>query len=163
MDESKFIYVDLMKAFGNRRSFVSDDPGGERIHIRFYKRTDAGTLGAKVIFGIGTEGAPGLVHGGSIAAAMEETMRFAAWASGHAVLTVRLATNFKQMMPLDSKAFIDTRVEVIDASKLRVEAHLVAENGAPLADAECLFLVVPSAKFGVDAEKVSAMFAALQE
>jgi acyl-coenzyme A thioesterase PaaI-like protein len=163
MDESKFIFVDLVKAFGNRRSYVSDEPNGERIQTRFYKRTDTQTLGAKVVFGIGTEGAPGLVHGGSIAAAMEETMRFAAWASGHAVLTVRLVTNFKQMLPLNSTAFVETRVEVIDATKLRVEGHLLGDGGAALADAECLFLIVPSAKFGVDAEKVSAMFAALQE
>jgi acyl-coenzyme A thioesterase PaaI-like protein len=162
MNDANIIYVDLVKALGNRRSFVSGEPDGDRIRIRFFKNTSNGTLGAKVWFGTGSEGAPGLVHGGAVAAVLEETMRFAAWVTGHAVFSVRLATNFKQMLPSNTDASVATAVEVLDATKIRVTGHMFDSVGAPVADGEAFFLIVPSAKFGVDADKVAAMFAALQ-
>ena len=62
-------------------------------------------------------------------------MRFAAWVSGNAVFPVRLTTNFKQMLPLNSSTYADTEVQILDATKLRVVSHLYAENDAPVADA----------------------------
>jgi acyl-coenzyme A thioesterase PaaI-like protein len=162
LHEEDIIIVDLVKALGDRVSYVSSEPNGNRIRIQFFKRIATHTLGAKIWFGPGTEGGPGLVHGGSIAAAMEEVMRYAAWVSGNAVLSVRLATNFKQMMPLSSQTYADTNVEVLDATKIRVTGQLFGEQGNVLADAEALFLIVPAAKFGVDADKIKTMFAALQ-
>jgi acyl-coenzyme A thioesterase PaaI-like protein len=163
LKDEEIIIVDLVKAMGGRVSFVTNEPTGNRIRMSFYKRIATNTLGAKIWFGPDTEGGPGIVHGGSIAAAMEEVMRLAAWVSGNAVLSVRLATNFKQMMPLNSNTYADTQLEVLDASKIRVVGHLFSENGTPLADAEALFLIVPAAKFGVDAEKIKVMFAALTD
>jgi len=162
IEDSRIIPVDLAKVLmGGRRSFVSGDANTERLRVEFFKRVDNHTLGAKVWFGEGTEGAPGIVHGGSISAVLEEVMRFAAWVSGNAVLTIRLSTNFKKMLPLNSHTLVTTLVEVADAQKMRITSQLLNAQDEVMADAEGLFMVIPSEKFGMDAKKVADMFAAL--
>lgn len=163
IDESLLIPVNLLKVMGDRRSFVSGEPESDRLRVSYFKRIDNNTLAAKVWFGPGAEGLPGLAHGGSVAAALDEAMNFAAWAAGYAVLGVRTVTNFKQMLPLNTTATVETTVTAVDATKIGVQCRLLADNGTVFAEAEGMFLSIPSAKFGVDAKKVADMFTALTQ
>lgn len=161
VDETQIVPVNLLKVLGERRSFVSGEPEGDRLRVEYFKRLDNKTLGAKVWFGPGAEGLPGLAHGGSVSAVLDEAMNFAAWVTGYAVLGVRMITHFKQMMPLNTTAWVETTVSVIDDTKISVQSSIYALNGTVFAEAEGMFLAIPSAKFGVDAQKVAGMFAAL--
>jgi acyl-coenzyme A thioesterase PaaI-like protein len=162
VDESLLIAVNMVKAIGNRPSYVTSD-GGHRLAMEFFKRADTGTFVAKVHFGTGTEGAPGLAHGGSVAAAFSEAMVFAAWTHGHGVLSMRLTTAFKQMIAINTTAYIETKVET-DGPRLTIKASMTSDilgNPAVYAEAEGLFMAIPGAKFGVDGQKIAQMFAAL--
>jgi acyl-coenzyme A thioesterase PaaI-like protein len=162
LDESLLIAVNMVKAIGDRPSYVTSD-GEHRLTMEFFKRTDNGSLVAKVHFGTGTEGAPGLAHGGSVAAALSEAMVFAAWTHGHGVLSMRLTTAFKQMITVSTTAYIETTVE-IDGPRLTIKASMTGNTpgtAVVYAEGEGLFMAIPAAKFGVDGQKVAQMFAAL--
>ncbi len=162
IDESLLISVNMVKALGDRRSFVAVE-SASALALEFFKRTDTGGLVVQVQFGAGAEGPPGLAHSGSIAAAMSEAMIFSAWAIGHATLAMRLNTTFKQMIPLGTSAMIETTIE-IDGPRLTMRSTMIGMNNGTemlFAEAEGMFMAVPAAKFGVDGQKVAQMFAAL--
>ena len=162
IDESLFISVNMVKALGDRRSYVAGD-AASRLAVEFFKRTDTGGLVTRVHFGTETEGPPGLAHGGSVSAAVTEAMVFTAWSQGHGVLAMRLTTTFKQMVPIGATAIIETTMEM-DGPKIIIHATMTgSNNGANVAyaEAEGLFMAIPAAKFGVDGTKVAQMFAAL--
>lgn len=61
-------------------TFVSGDPGGNRLRVRYFRRDNDGALLAKVWFGPGTQGPPGHAHGGSMASILDEAMAAAPFA-----------------------------------------------------------------------------------
>src|SRR4051812_4632347 len=81
------------------RSFVSADPGGERLSVRYFHRERDNVLIARARFGPLSEGPPGHAHGGSMAALLDETMGLAAWFAGHMVVAAKLTMDFKKMIP----------------------------------------------------------------
>lgn len=87
-------------------SFVSGDPFGNRIRVRYFKRERDGALVGKVWFGPGAEGPPGHAHGGSMAAVLDEALGAAAWMSGHPVVAAKLVTVFRRMLPLGTSCFL---------------------------------------------------------
>jgi len=120
------------------RSFVSGEPDGQRIRIR-YGTDERGRAAARVWFGPGTVGPPGHVHGGAIAAALDETMGVAAWVAGHPVVAGRLAVDFRRMVPLGTVLSVLTEVEPIAGRKVRVTARL-GDDGTAHAEAEAVFV-----------------------
>lgn len=163
MDESLLIPVNLVRALGDRRSYVTNEQA-QRLSLEFFKHSQLQTLVAKAHFGAESEGPPGLAHGAAVSGVLLESMIFAAWAQGHAVLTMRLNTTFKQMMPIGASAYIETSIEM-DGPRITIRATMSASNSEQAsiiyAEAEGLFMAIPAAKFGVDGTKVAQMFAAL--
>lgn len=162
IDESLLIPVNMLKALGDKRSYVAGD-AASRLSVEFFKRTDTGGLVMRVQFGAETEGPPGLAHSGSVAAAFSEAMIFTAWTLGHGVLAMRLNTSYKQMLPIGTKATIETTLE-IDGPRLTMRSTMsgtLHDTQTVFAEAEGMFMAIPAAKFGVDGQKVAQMFAAL--
>jgi acyl-coenzyme A thioesterase PaaI-like protein len=124
-----------------RRSFVSDDPDGDRLRVAYYRSGDEPVLRAKVWFGPGTEGPPGRAHGGAVAAALDEAVGAAAWMLGHRVVVARLAVDFRSPVPLGIDAAIESTVVNVDRRKITCRARLT-HNGALLAEAEGLCVMI---------------------
>lgn len=129
------------------RSFVSGDPGGDRLRVRYY-RTPSGNLTARVWFGPGSQGPPGHAHGGCLAAILDESMGAAAWLAGHTVLAVRISVDFRSMVPLGSVAAVETRIEGVQGRKVQVRGAILNLAGEVLAEGEGLFLTVEPEKLG---------------
>jgi hypothetical protein len=162
MDESLLISVNLRKALGDRHSYVANETAS-RLSLEFFKHSQLGSLVAKVHFGAESEGPPGLAHGAAVSGALLEAMIFGAWSQGHAVLSMRMSTTFKQMMPINATAFIETHLE-IEGPRITIRATMTAQSGETttlFAESEGTFMAIPAAKFGVDGQKVAQMFAAL--
>jgi acyl-coenzyme A thioesterase PaaI-like protein len=120
-----------------QRSFVSGDPDGDRLRVRYYCRdTD---LLARVWFGPEAEGPPGHAHGGAMAAVLDEAMGFAAWLAGHPVVAARLTTDFRRMLPLGTVCTVEPAVERIEGRKVHVTARLVAGE-AVYAEGDAIFV-----------------------
>uniref|UniRef100_A0A8B9WG61 Thioesterase superfamily member 5 n=1 Tax=Bos mutus grunniens TaxID=30521 RepID=A0A8B9WG61_BOSMU len=64
------------------------------------------------------EGVPGFVHGGSLAALIDETFSKTAYLSGEGLLTVNFNIRFKNLIPLGSLAVLNVNVEKIEDQKM---------------------------------------------
>jgi acyl-coenzyme A thioesterase PaaI-like protein len=123
------------------RSFVSDDPLGDRLRVAYFRKHDEPMLRAKVWFGPGTEGPPGYAHGGAVAAALDEAVGAAAWMLGHRVVVARLAVDFRSPVPLGTDATIESSVTGVEGRKIRCRAR-ISNGDVLLADAEGLCVTV---------------------
>lgn len=90
--------IEPLESVGTGRSFVSGEPSGDRLRVRYYRRERDRALVGKIWFGPGAEGPPGHAHGGSMAAVLDEAMGAGAWLAGHAVVAAKLTINFRRML-----------------------------------------------------------------
>lgn len=149
-----------LAAIAPTRSFVSGRQAPDRLIIRYFMRDRDRALVGKVWFGPFAEGPPGHVHGGAIAAVLDEAMGAAAWMNGHTAVAVQLVTNFRALAPLECVAWIEASVAAVDGRKVRTRATLHGASGTPYSEAEGLFVVLPAERFG---ESGDAVLRALRE
>lgn len=130
------------------RSFVSGEPLGDRLRVRYFTRHDGGLVG-KVWFGPGAEGPPGHAHGGSLASILDEAMGAAAWLSGRVVVAADLHLTFRRMVPLEIVARVEARVVIVEGRKVRTAGTLASIDGVvTYCEAEGLFVEVGAERFG---------------
>ena len=110
------------------RSFVSSD-GGDRLRVRYY--ADGAAVCARAWFGPGAEGPPGHVHGGALAALLDESMGMAVLATGRIVVAARIEVDFRSMVPLGEVVTVDLSVGA--ASGAKVPARAVLRRGERVA------------------------------
>jgi acyl-coenzyme A thioesterase PaaI-like protein len=148
--------IDPLRLEGGPRSFVSGDPGGDRLRVRYFRREKDGRLVGRAWFGPGAQGPPGHAHGGSMAAVLDEAMGAAAWMEGHLVVAVRLCTSFQRMLPLGTDALLEAWVERLEGRKVWTLCRLLDEDGEPFAEADALFVKLDPARFMPLIEKAAA-------
>lgn len=125
----------------NGRTFVSGDPDGDRLRIKYYLRDEDQRLFGKVWFGPNTMGPPGHAHGGSMAAVLDEAMGFGAWVAGHGVLAAKIGIEFKNMLPIGTDTTVEAWIESIEGRKVRTKATIThPATGRTFAEGEGLFI-----------------------
>lgn len=150
---------------GGHGSFVSGDPEGDRLRVRYFRRPGPRPLIGRAWFGPGSEGPPGHAHGGSMAAVLDEAMGAAAWVAGHIAVAARLDTSFQRMVPLGTDATLEAWVEREEGRKIWTAGRLLDGAGEAFAAASGLFIELPPERFrplleqaaaalGVDAEQL---------
>ena len=121
------------------RSFVSGSPSDDRLKIRYSRREEDNALVGKVWFGPNTEGLPGYIHNGSIAAVLNEAMGGAARIAGHTVFNVRLNVQFFQMAPLGLEMKVEAWVGHVGAHTVSVCSRLWDSDNELYAEGTGLF------------------------
>ena len=146
-EEDGFCLVELPQHLTNS-SFVTGDPDGERLRVRYFIHEQDRRIMSKVWFGPGTQGPPGHAHGGSIAAVLDESMGGAAWFSGHMGIAAQISISFLEMVPLETCCTIQPEVVEIDGRKVHVESVLRDRQGREYARGRGLFIALQEGKFG---------------
>jgi acyl-coenzyme A thioesterase PaaI-like protein len=123
------------------RSYVSDNPDGDRLRVLYFRIGDEPVLRGRVWFGPGTEGPPGYSHGGAVASALDEAIGAVAWMLGHRVVVARLTVDFRSPVTIGTDATIESIVVGVEGRKITCRARLT-NNGALLAEAEGLCVVI---------------------
>lgn len=120
--------------------------GGLRMRFRV---VDDLTLESVVLLAPHHQGAPGLAHGGVIAAVFDEALGALQVFVQEPAVTANLTTDFRAPVPLGTPLHVRSRLDSRDGRKLRVsaEAHLGAGDGPIAASATGLFLIVPADHF----------------
>lgn len=131
------VVPDLLK---NPNSFVSGDPEGNRLRLKYYHEAETNRVIAQTWFGPGVEGPPKHAHGGSIAAVLDEAMGMAALYAGYTVVAANISFNFLKMVPLDSGASAFAWVKKVEGKKVHTQAELVAPDGTIYAGGKGLFI-----------------------
>jgi acyl-coenzyme A thioesterase PaaI-like protein len=137
------------------RSFVANDPEGDRLHVRYAQRAltpdertrataaEPAALLARAWFGPKAEGPPGHAHGGSMAAVLDEAMGLAVWLAHRAAVAAHLETDFRHPIPLGSTVTVETAVGPVEGSgKARATARLVGDDGTVYAEGSALFVLL---------------------
>jgi acyl-CoA hydrolase len=159
--EPGWIALEVPALYDPARSFVSGDPDGQRLRVRYFRRGADGELLGKAWFGPGCEGPPGHAHGGSISAVMDEAMGGCAWMNGHTVVAAQLTINFRKPLPLGTEAWFRAFIEQIKGRKVYARGIVTSAHETEIyADAEGLFVVIDAGRIKSEDPRVKAMFAA---
>jgi acyl-coenzyme A thioesterase PaaI-like protein len=122
------------------RSFVSGDPQGDRLRLKFYQGEEDGILWGRVWFGPGAEGPPGHAHGGAQAAVIDELLGGAVWVFGHRVVALNLQTDFVSFVPLLEEHVLRGAIVRKEGRKIFTEGTIENLEGKVLARGKILFL-----------------------
>jgi acyl-coenzyme A thioesterase PaaI-like protein len=120
------------------RSFVSDDPAGERLRVAYFQREGEPGVLARAWFGPGAEGPPAHAHGGAVAAVLDEALGAAAWMAGYPSVVARLTVDMREMVPLGTDATIGARVVAIEGRKVVCRARMTDGAGTLFAEGEAI-------------------------
>ena len=133
--------IDPFPRLYTKRSFVSESLESDRLRVMYFRVGDEPILRARVWFGPGTEGPPGIAHGGAVAAALDEAVGGVAWMLGHQVVVARLTVDFRTMVALGIDATIEASIAGIDGRKITCRARLT-DGETVLAEAEALCVIL---------------------
>jgi acyl-coenzyme A thioesterase PaaI-like protein len=122
-----------------RGAFAGMTSDRSKVDVRYFRKP-GGELAAVVRFGPLSEGAPGLVHGGAILTALDESLGAAAWLAGIPSLTARLTTDFRRGVPAGSECLISTRLLGERHRVASLEGELLGADGTVYARAEGRFI-----------------------
>jgi len=94
-----------------------------------------------VTFGAAFEGPPGHVHGGFVAAVLDELLGMTTAVQQLAGMTGRLTVRYRKPTPLHTELRVVSEVKRVDGRKIHVEGRIELD-GEVLAEADGLFLTV---------------------
>ena len=139
----------------SKRSFVSGDAAStERTRVQYFRNPDSDHLIATVWFGPHTEGPPDSVHGGAIAAVLDEAMGAVCWMNGHPVVGARITIDYRHLTPLGFSGRVESWIERIDQRKIFIKSRLSDEHGKVHAEGDALFIeLLPEMKAKLDAAR----------
>jgi uncharacterized protein (TIGR00369 family) len=129
--------------------FVCGTANDGRIDTAYYWHQESGVLRAEIVLGIKAKGPPGHVHGGALAAVLDELMGTAAWLSGHTVLAGNINVNFRHMAPLERHYDATAQIDRVDGRKVFARGEMRNEEGTVVADSTGLFIMIDPAKIGL--------------
>ena len=145
--EPEWEELEIPKSFGEGRSFVSGEPGGDRLRIRYFRPPLKDRLWGRVWFGPGAEGPPAHAHGGAAAAVLDEVMGTGCWLAGHPVLAAKITIDFRASVPLYEVHTAESWVERSEGRKVYTKSRLTTRDGTLLTAGEGLFVEIGRERF----------------
>ncbi len=130
------------------RSFVSSDPLGDRIRLKFFRGAEHEVLWGRVWFGPAAEGPPGHAHGGAQAAVLDELLGGAVWVYGHKVVALNLQTDFVTFVPLHKELLLRGEIVKKEGRKIFTEGAILDLEQNVLARGKILFLELSDEQMG---------------
>jgi acyl-coenzyme A thioesterase PaaI-like protein len=124
----------------SHHSFVSGTDARHRTRVSYYRIAGSDHLHATVGFGSAAEGPPDSVHGGAIAAVLDEAMGAVCWMNGHPVVGARITINYRHMVPLGFAGLVESWIDHIERRKCFITSRLTDEHGKVFAEGEALFV-----------------------
>ena len=121
-------------------SFVSGSAARDRTRVEYFRKADSDHLYACVWFGPTSEGPPDSVHGGAIAAVLDEAMGAVCWMNQHPVVGARITINYRHMVPLGFSGRVESWIDHIERRKCFITSRLSDEAGKIYAEGEGLFI-----------------------
>jgi hypothetical protein len=115
---------------------------GDRVRIAYFRKSNQPELYAKAYFGKKTMGPPQHVHGGAMAAALDEAMGAVCWMNGHPVVAATISVKFVSMLKIQTETIVEASIDRVDGRKIFTRAKLIAPAGDVVTEAEGLFIIL---------------------
>ncbi|WP_338748120.1 PaaI family thioesterase [Janibacter alittae] len=100
-----------------------------------------GTMSASLCLGAAYEGPPGCVHGGMVAAVLDQVVGSAPAMIGRPGLTAYLNTSYRRPTVLGTEHVVRGWIEEVDGWKVRARGDIRDPQGRVTAEADALFVV----------------------
>jgi len=120
-------------------TFLAD---GDRVRLAYFRKPDEPTLYAKAWFGKKTMGPPAHVHGGAMAATLDEAMGAAAWMNSFRCVAATIKITFLSMLPIESETIVEARIDRVEGRKVHLRATLTDLSGKAVAEGTGLFIIL---------------------
>ncbi len=115
---------------------------GDRVRIAYFRKPNEPQLYAKAWFGTKTMGPPGHVHGGAMAAALDEAMGAVCWMNQHRVVAATITVKFLSMLKIESETILEATIERVDGRKITIRSTLSDLTGRMVAEGQGLFIIL---------------------
>jgi acyl-coenzyme A thioesterase PaaI-like protein len=120
-------------------TFLSD---GDRVRLAYFRKPGEPDLYAKAWFGAKTMGPPGHVHGGAMAATLDEAMGAVCWMNGHHVVAATITISFLSMLPIETETVVEATIKRIEGRKIHLRSKLKDPSGRIVTEGSGLFIVL---------------------
>jgi acyl-coenzyme A thioesterase PaaI-like protein len=120
-------------------TFLAD---GDRVRLAYFRKPGETTLYAKAWFGSNTMGPPGHVHGGAMAATLDEAMGAVAWMNDFQCVAATIKISFLEMLPLETETIVEATIDRVEGRKIHLRATLTNPAGTIVAEGTGLFIVL---------------------
>jgi acyl-coenzyme A thioesterase PaaI-like protein len=120
-------------------TFLAD---GDRVRLAYFRKPGEPDLYAKAWFGAKTMGPPGHVHGGAMAATLDEAMGAVCWMNGHHVVAATITISFLSMLPIETETIVQAQIERVEGRKIHLRSTLKNPSGQVVAEGSGLFVVL---------------------
>lgn len=131
----------------SEKSFVSGGIIEDFIQAKYFFDESNGFLYATVNFGKLAKGPPEHVHGGAIAAVLDEAMGANAWMNNLHSMTAQLKINYLKAVRLNRTFFIETWISGVSGKKVIIKGKMIDEHEIVYAETESLFIKQGKEKF----------------
>ena len=145
-------------------TFVSGDRTGHRFRVRYFRGEQENQMQGKILFGPGAQGPPDRVHGGAMAAILDEAMGGVAWMGGHPVVAASLNVSFRNMLPLTTPCVVEAEIISVEGRKVQTRGVLRDRDGEIVfAKGTALFIVLDESHLQGLSSKADAIVERLKE
>ena len=117
---------------------------GDQVRIAYFRKPGEPQLYAKGWFGTRTMGPPGHVHGGAMAAALDEAMGAVCWMNDYKTVAATISVKFIAMLRIETETILEARIERVEGRKIYTSSSLKSPAGDTVAEGEGLFIVLKS-------------------
>ena len=114
---------------------------GDRVRIAYFRKPNEPGLYAKAYFGVKTMGPPGHVHGGAMAAALDEAMGAVCWMNDHRVVAATITVKFLAMLKIETETILEAAIDRVEGRKVYTRAALSSPEGQRVTESEGLFII----------------------
>jgi len=142
-----------------QESFVSNNRD-ERMQVKYFFDKENRHFYAEVSFAGLAQGPPGHVHGGAVAAVLDEVMGGTAWLNDIPVMTAQLNVSFLAPLRLDKTVYADSWLEGKDGKKIFIKSKLIGPRGRIYAIAEGIFVQLSKDKLELIGDLPDGLFKA---
>jgi acyl-coenzyme A thioesterase PaaI-like protein len=87
-------------------------------------------------------GPPGHVHGGAMAATLDEAMGAVCWMNGHHVVAATITISFLSMLPIETETIVEATIERVEGRKIHLRSRLKDPSGRIVTEGSGLFIVL---------------------
>jgi acyl-coenzyme A thioesterase PaaI-like protein len=131
----------MIKQLGSKMCFVCgvDNPIG--LHLDFWM--DGEQVWTEFTPGQQHQGYPGVLHGGLIAALLDETMGRAAYLKNLWMVTAKMELSYRKPVPLEQPLTITAHIDELHGSRMTVTGQLLLPGGIVAVEGHGLYLRLP--------------------
>ena len=122
---------------GKQQNYIDTQYFFDKETKRFY---------AKVFFHKEAQGQPQIVHGGAIAAVLDETLGAASFMNGYPAVTASFNITYRIPLAIESEVIVETWVEKIDGKKVFLMGKMFDKDESIIAETNGIHIKIPKDK-----------------